>query len=46
MFKKLSNLAPYWMQIEYSSVNDSISWQTLPENHGFTKDEGEGDLWY
>ena len=46
MFKKLSNLASYWMQIEYSSVNDSMSWQALPENHGFTKDEGEGDLWY
>ena len=23
MFKKLANLAPYWMQIEHSSVNDS-----------------------
>ena len=46
MFKKLANLAPYWMQIEHSSVNNSMSWQTLPANHGFTKDEGEGDLWY
>jgi hypothetical protein len=34
------------MQIEHSSVNDSMSWQTLPENHGFTKDEGENDLGY
>ena len=46
MFKKISNLAPYWMQIEYSSVNNSMSWQLLPEDHGFTKDEGEGELWY
>jgi hypothetical protein len=23
------------MQIEYSGVNDSMSWQALPENHGF-----------
>ena len=46
MFKKLSNLAPYWMQIEYSSVNNSMSWQPLPEDHGLTKDEGEGELWY
>ena len=46
MFKKLANLAPYWMQIEHSSVNDSMSWQTLKEDHGFTKDEGEGELWY
>ena len=46
MFKKISNLAPYWMQIEYSSVNNSMSWQLLPEDHGFTQDEGEGELWY
>ena len=46
MFKKISNLAPYWMQIEYSSVNNSMSWQLLPEDHGFTPDEGEGELWY
>ena len=46
MFKKLANLAPYWMQIEHSSVNDSMSWQTLKEDHGFTKDEGEGEDWY
>ena len=46
MFKKISNLAPYWMQIEYSSVNNSMSWQPLPEDHGLTKDEGEGELWY
>ena len=46
MFKKLANLAPYWMQIEHSSVNDSMSWQILKEDHGFTKDEGEGEDWY
>ena len=46
MFKKISNLAPYWMAIEYSSVNNSMSWQPLPEDHGLTKDEGEGELWY
>ena len=46
MFKKIANLEPYWMQIEYSSVNNSMSWQLLPEDHGFTKDEGEGELWY
>ena len=46
MFKKLANLAPYWMQVEHSSVNDSMSWQTLKEDHGFTKDEGEGEDWY
>ena len=46
MFKKISNLDPYWMQIEYSSVNESISWQLLKDDHGFTKDEGEGEDWY
>ena len=47
MFKKISDLSPYWMAIEHSSVNDSISWQPLPtQDPPFTPDEGEGDLWY
>jgi hypothetical protein len=47
MFKKISDLSPYWMAIEHSSVNDSISWQILPtQDPPFTPDEGEGDLWY
>ena len=46
MFKKVANLAPYWMRIECSSVNKSMAWQTLPGDHGFTQDEGEGELWY
>ena len=40
-------LAPYyWMRIECSAVNESMAWQTLPVDHGFTQDEGEGELWY
>ena len=46
MFRKLQDLSVYWMQIEHSSVNNSISWQLVPANTGFTKDEGEGDLWF
>ena len=47
MFKNISDLSPYWMAIEHSSVNDSISWQILPtQDPPFTPDEGEGDLWY
>ena len=47
MFKKISDLSPYWMAIEHSSVNDSISWQPLPtQDPPFTPDEGEGTLWY
>ena len=47
MFKKLADLSPYWMQIDYSKVNNNISWQIVPEQDPpFTPDEGEGDLWY
>ena len=47
MFKKLADLSPYWMQIDYSKVNNNISWQVVPEQDPpFTPDEGEGDLWY
>ena len=47
MFKKLADLSPYWMQIDYSKVNNNISWQVVPEQDPpFTPDEGEGTLWY
>ena len=47
MFKKLADLSPYWMQIDYSKVNNNISWQVVPEQDPpFTPDEGEGELWY
>ena len=45
MFRKLADLSLYWMAIEHSSVNNSISWQIMPDTP-FTPDEGEGDLWY
>ena len=46
MFRKLKDLSPYWMHIEYSSVNNRLSWRKLPEDYGFTQDEGEGERWY
>ena len=45
MFKKLADLSPYWMQIEWSQVNNTISWQPL-KDAPFTPDEGEGVTWY
>lgn len=47
MFRKLSDLSPYWMQIEYSSVKCSLVWQLLPpQDPPFKPDEGEGELWH
>ena len=47
MFRKVGDLSPYWMVIEHSTVNDSISWQTMPtQEPPFTPDKGEGEDWF
>ena len=45
MFRAAKDLEPYWMALEYSSVNNSVSWQKMVDPP-FTADEGEGDDWY
>ena len=45
MFKRMADLAPYWMQIEISDVSGKAKWEAI-QNHSYTPDEGEGDDWY